>query len=133
MAHDSVRIFVEDFPGSYSLGELLSFRCYCGDKMYPLSPPSDMYCSQCTSEWDYWKRCHRLARNSIFSHLPGTAASGIWEFAADSNRHIFYTSILTYVLFAHGSPFRAFRFCSNGMEGNVSETEDILDRIVSFL
>ena len=134
MAHDSVRIFVEDFPGSYSLDELLSFRCYCGDRMYPLSLPSDMYCWQCTSEWNYWAICQRLlAHNSIFNNLPGPATDAVWAFAADSTRRLFYTSMLSYVLLARDSPFRAFRYYSNGLAGNISDKEDILDRIVGFL
>ena len=36
-------------------------------------------------------------------------------------------------LLAHDSPFRLFTYCSNGLAGNISETEDILDRMFSFL
>ena len=37
------------------------------------------------------------------------------------------------ILFSPGSPFKMFVYYSNGMAGNISATEDILDRIVSFV
>ena len=37
------------------------------------------------------------------------------------------------LLLAQRSPFRKFVYFSNGMPGNISETEDVLDRILGFL
>ena len=37
------------------------------------------------------------------------------------------------VLRSRESPFLQFTYASNGMQGNISETEDILDRIMSFM
>ena len=37
------------------------------------------------------------------------------------------------VLRSPGSPFRQFTYASNGMSGNISMTEDILDRILRFV
>ena len=36
-------------------------------------------------------------------------------------------------LLARGSPFRTFTYFSNGLTGNISETEDIIDRVMGFL
>ena len=74
-----------------------------------------------------------LAHRSIFNDLPGRATNAVCAFAADSTRCLFYTSMLSYVFFARGSPFRAFRYRSNGLAGNISDKEDILNRIVGFL
>ena len=45
----------------------------------------------------------------------------------------FNRGVLQYILMTRGSPFHAFSYYTNGMAGNISEREDILDRIVSFL
>ena len=37
------------------------------------------------------------------------------------------------LLLAQPSPFEKFTYFSNGMAGNISQTEDVLDRILGFL
>ena len=37
------------------------------------------------------------------------------------------------VLLSHGSPFRQFIFFYGGRSGNISRTEDILDRVMSYV
>ena len=45
----------------------------------------------------------------------------------------FNRAVLQYILMTRGSLFHAFSYSTNGMAGNISQSEDILDRIVSFL
>ena len=40
---------------------------------------------------------------------------------------------LDHVLRSHGSTFNQFTYSENRMAGNISDKEDVLDRIISFL
>ena len=120
--------------GSFDLAHLLRIRCPCGRQCFP---EQDLLCVECVSAADYKCRCLRsLARHTVFNNLPASIITAIVKFAADSAAQHFYIAILDYVLLTEGSPWRAFRFATNAvrpMAGNISVTEDILDRIFSFL
>ena len=45
----------------------------------------------------------------------------------------FNRAILRHILVTPLSPFRDFTYFANGLAGNISVTEDILDRIICFV
>ena len=128
----SRRVFVS--MGSFDLAHQLRIKCPCGRRCFPELGP---LCVQCDSSARYTFRCFRsVARHSLFNKIPPLLKTYVVEFVADSAAHPFYIAILDYILLATGSPLRAFRFVTNRdrpIAGNISETEDILDRILSFL
>jgi hypothetical protein len=116
--------------GSTGLATLLRDRCPCGRRCFP---EGGLLCRQCVSSAGYANCLRCLARHTLFNGLPASVATAVVEFAADSAAHQFYIAILEYILLADTSPFRSFRFTTNGMAGNISETECVLDRIITFL
>ena len=73
-----------------------------------------------------------LAYNNRFENLPEPAMGTVITFLATNAHEQHQRAITEHILLTRGSPLRAFRYITNGMKGNISEDEDILDRILSF-
>ena len=113
----------------------------CGDprpKTYPCRSGLCVCCAQDTlNAW------HRLAVCRICPALPMfhfELSQWLldWPFCARGDRlYLPLAATLKWhrfcVLTARGSVFNRFRYYSNGLAGNISLTEDIIDRILSFL
>ena len=73
-----------------------------------------------------------LARDTFFSSHPDLRERILQMSSVDALAE-FNRDILRHILVTRGSPFRVFTYFSNGMAGNISITEDILDRIICFV
>ena len=74
-----------------------------------------------------------LAYNNRFENIPEQAMGTVITFLATNAHEQHQRAITEHILLTRGSPLRAFRYITNGMAGNISECEDILDRIMSFV
>jgi hypothetical protein len=74
-----------------------------------------------------------LAYNNRFENIPEQAMGTVITFLATNAHEQHQRAITEHILLTRGSPLRAFRYITNGMAGNISVDEDILDRIMSFV
>ena len=117
--------------GSRSLLSELSLRCRCGRRVYP-QPVEWGICLYCESYYELDQVLKQLARHTVFEDLPPTVRRQVIEQLTVDALGEFNRAVLMHILTRH-SPFRAFTYFWNGLPGNISQREDILDRIVSFL
>ena len=116
--------------GSYSLLDKLSWKCECNRFLYPEEGPRCVFCESSTK----WRRqvYYKLAFDNVFGRLPVKVMKTVFTFLATNAHEQYQRAITGHILLTPGSPLRAFRYITNGMKGNISEDEDILDRILSF-
>ena len=74
-----------------------------------------------------------LAHNTRFGKLPERAMRTVITFLATNAHEQHQRAITGHILLTPGSPLRVFRYSTNGLAGNISVCEDILDRIMSFV
>ena len=74
-----------------------------------------------------------LAHNTRFENLPEKAKRTVITFLATDAHEQHQRAITGHILLTAGSPLRVFRYITNGLAGNISVCEDILDRIMSFV
>ena len=117
--------------GSYALLDRLSWRCECNRWLFPEEGPRCLFCESCT-EWRH-RVCYMLAHHTRFENLPERAMRTVITFLATNAHEQHQRAITGHILLTPGSPLRVFRYCTNGLAGNISVCEDILDRIMSFV
>ena len=113
-----------------------SLECQlCGGEQPPIFQPPYIPCPKCIAPVR-----HRFGLRRI--DFGSGAGTDIWVIleaycGLDVERmfHLRFERLhfLWCVLLGRGSPFRDFTYLGNGMRGNISQTEDIIDRIFSFL
>ena len=118
--------------GSRSLLSELSLRCRCGRRVYP-QPVEWGICLYCESYYELDQVLKQLARHTVFDSVPPTVRRQVIEQLTVDALGEFNRAVLMHILTRPISPFRAFTYFWNGLPGNISQREDILDRIVSFL
>jgi hypothetical protein len=119
-------------------------RCACGHLVWPgccsgAEAGNDMYCLPCTVQWDkarFISVLQQLNRGWLLEHC--TLVTGL----ADSmcvpsivRQAIRKRKFLRHHFLPHGyvNIFAQFTYAYNGRNGNVSETMDIVDVILSFV
>ena len=120
--------------GSRGFLDSLSVKCRCGRRVYP-QPFGCEVCLFCESGVydEMVLNINALSRNAtVFDTVPALRHK-ILSIMTINALAAFNRGVLQYILMTRGSPFHAFSYSTNGMAGNISQSEDILDRIVSFL
>ena len=117
--------------GSRSFFAALSQKCACGRRLYP-QPDEYDYCLFCESYAKTEASLKVLARDTFFNAHPDLRERILQMSSVDALAE-FNRAILQYILRSPGSPCRAFTYFYNGLAGNISDTEDILDRIICFV
>ena len=122
--------------GSYGLLDRLSWRCECNRWLYPEYPTEEeggrcLFCSSCT-KWRH-RVCDMLAHHTRFEKLSDKAMRTVITFLATNAHEQHQRAITEHILLTPGSPLRSFSYSTNGLKGNISQCEDILDRILSFV
>ena len=118
------------FMGSVSMFALV--LCDCGATI-PRMEPQLLHCYNCA--YQAIASCIRaVGRYAAFSHVCGflfidrIASYLVPDY--NSRQRKWYLRCL---LMAEASPFGQFTYFRNGLSGNISITEDIIDRILSYL
>ena len=114
--------------GSRSLFAALSPKCACGRRLYP-QPDEYDYCLFCESYSKPEAALKVLSHDTWFNRHPDLCEKILRMLSVDALAE-FNRAILQYILMRPGSPCRAFTHFDNGCHGNISATEDILDRII---
>ena len=68
-----------------------------------------------------------LAYNNRFENLPEPAMGTVITFLATNAHEQHQRAITEHILLTEGSPLRVFTYFTNGLAGNISVNEDILD------
>ena len=121
---------MSDLAAMGSHGMFQSELCYICSKSIPMMYPTVRYCVPCDA---------RIRRTLVLDKIDfGLAVEE--QFRQDLAELLVYDErrrqqlhYLWCLLLAQRSPFRKFTYYSNGMAGNISEAEDVLDRILGFL
>ena len=110
-----------------SIGFFALLHCVRCDGSYMPEFPVCEICPSCDIALG-----RRLTIDNL-QQLPVVARDEIAAFAGRSRLRGYRRFFLHQVLLSRGSVFRKLTFLSYGLLGNVSETEDLLDRVMSFV
>ena len=98
----------------------------------PCYPDGPEVCSECEVRC----RCPFVAvflRHILRREPPTDMVATVAGFYATNRAPGRRLHFLHNVLLSRNSCFRPFTFCGGGVDGSISQTEDVLDRIMSFL
>ena len=113
-----------------SLGTFHPSICWNCDQEFVRTYPGKDVCKQCDALEIYPLLEIPFARRSGIAWIPDLLFPFLcFDFERAVRKRFLYCTLM-----ARESLFRTrFTYCGNGMVGNISETEDILDRILCFV